>query len=190
MVLHLRPCTCGPAPAALHLHRAVLEHCNPPSLPVPRHCVLLAGPQDKESATIPELILLSAPDAHILLLAFTAGAAAALGLVRPCMASRSAAQGSYSGQLHAHSLPPCTAALTELPADHCPGPASETLPLQAAIPYYTGKIIDYASIDPDPHEFKLTTLKMLGVALACAVFTGIRGGLFTVRRGGATGEGG
>lgn len=89
-----------------------------------------APDEDKESATIPELILLSAPDAHILLLAFTAGAAAALG--------------------------------------------------QAAIPYYTGKIIDYASIDPDPHEFKLTTLKMLGVALACAVFTGIRGGLFTV----------
>lgn len=53
-------------------------------------------------------------------------------------------------------------------------------PPQAAIPYYTGKIIDYASIDPDPHDFKLTTLKMLGVALACAVFTGIRGGLFTV----------
>ncbi|KAL4458512.1 hypothetical protein ABPG75_013377 [Micractinium tetrahymenae] len=86
--------------------------------------------EDKESATIPELILLSAPDAHILMLAFTAGAAAALG--------------------------------------------------QAAIPYYTGKIIDYASIDPDPHQFKMTTLKMLGVALGCAVFTGIRGGLFTV----------
>lgn len=54
-------------------------------------------------------------------------------------------------------------------------------PLQALIPYYTGKIVDYASIDPSPHDFKVTTLKMLGVALGCAVFTGIRGGLFTVR---------
>ncbi|PSC71292.1 ATP-binding cassette sub-family B member 9 [Micractinium conductrix] len=86
--------------------------------------------RDKASATIPELIGLSAPDTHILMLAFTAGAAAALG--------------------------------------------------QALIPYYTGKIIDYASIDPDPPAFKRTTLKMLGVALGCAVFTGIRGGLFTV----------
>lgn len=87
--------------------------------------------QDKDSsATIPELILLSGPDAHILMLAFTAGAVAALG--------------------------------------------------QALIPYYTGKIIDYASIDPDPPAFKATTLKMLVVALVCAVFTGVRGGLFTV----------
>ena len=52
------------------------------------------------------------------------------------------------------------------------------------MPYYTGKIIDYASIDPDPHAFRLTTLKMLGVALGCAFFTGIRGGLFTVRAAG------
>ena len=37
--------------------------------------------RDKASATIPELIGLSAPDTHILMLAFTAGAAAALGLV-------------------------------------------------------------------------------------------------------------
>ncbi|PRW60050.1 ATP-binding cassette sub-family B member 9 [Chlorella sorokiniana] len=86
--------------------------------------------KEAESATIPELVRLSLPDSHILFLAFTAGAAAALG--------------------------------------------------QALIPYYTGKIIDYASIDPSPSEFKITTLKMLVVALACAVFTGIRGGLFTV----------
>lgn len=52
--------------------------------------------------------------------------------------------------------------------------------LQALIPYYTGKIIDFASIDPDPRRFRDTTLKMLGVALGCAVFTGVRGGLFTV----------
>ena len=37
-----------------------------------------------------------------------------------------------------------------------------------------------ASIDPDEHAFKLTTLRLLGVALACAIFTGVRGGLFTV----------
>jgi len=37
--------------------------------------------QEAESATIPELIRLSLPDSHILLLAFTAGAAAALGQV-------------------------------------------------------------------------------------------------------------
>lgn len=85
---------------------------------------------DGSNATIATLILLSGPDAPILLLAFTAGAAAALG--------------------------------------------------QALIPYYTGRIIDYASIDPDPTAFRHTTLKLLYVAAACAVFTGIRGGLFTI----------
>ena len=50
----------------------------------------------------------------------------------------------------------------------------------ALIPYYTGKIIDYASIDPDRAAFKLTTFKLLLVALVCALFTGLRGGLFTV----------
>lgn len=50
---------------------------------------------------------------------------------------------------------------------------------QALIPYYTGKVIDYASIDPDEILFKKTLLKLLLVALFCAVFTGIRGGLFT-----------
>lgn len=38
-------------------------------------------PQEAENATIPELIRLSLPDSHILLLAFTAGAVAALGQV-------------------------------------------------------------------------------------------------------------
>lgn len=41
-----------------------------------------------------------------------------------------------------------------------------------------------ASIEPDPRRFRETTLKMLGVAFACAIFTGIRGGVFTVRGGG------
>jgi len=48
------------------------------------------------------------------------------------------------------------------------------------IPYYTGVIIDCASIDPDPKEFQWTCLKLVVVALGCAVFTGIRGGLFTI----------
>ncbi|GAB4821914.1 hypothetical protein N2152v2_008960 [Parachlorella kessleri] len=82
------------------------------------------------NATIMALVKLSAPDTPILLLAFTAGAAAALG--------------------------------------------------QALIPYYTGQIIDYASIDPNPRLFRETTLKLLGVAFGCAVFTGVRGGLFTI----------
>lgn len=51
---------------------------------------------------------------------------------------------------------------------------------QALIPYLTGKIIDFASIDPDRQQFIMTTLKLVGVSLACAVATGVRGGLFTV----------
>ena len=89
-----------------------------------------AEDESQRKATIGALLKLSAPDYFILLLAFTAGAAAALG--------------------------------------------------QALIPYYTGRIIDYASIDPDPAAFKKTTLKLLVVAFACAIFTGIRGGLFTI----------
>lgn len=104
----------------------VLATCSPAALAEPP-----CTPQEGETAaTISELLRLSLPDGLILLLAFTAGAAAALG--------------------------------------------------QALVPYFTGKIIDYASIDPNPAEFRLTTLKLLGVALGCAVFTGIRGGLFTV----------
>lgn len=48
------------------------------------------------------------------------------------------------------------------------------------MPYFTGKIIDYASIEPDHQMFQQTTLKLVGVAFGCAVFTGVRGGLFTV----------
>ena len=55
---------------------------------------------------------------------------------------------------------------------------------QALIPYYTGVIIDYASIDPNADAFQWTCVKLIAVTLGCAVFTGVRGGLFTV--GGAT----
>ena len=48
------------------------------------------------------------------------------------------------------------------------------------MPYFTGKIIDYASIEPDRQMFQQTTLKLVGVAFGCAVFTGVRGGLFTL----------
>ncbi len=51
---------------------------------------------------------------------------------------------------------------------------------QALIPFLTGQIIDYASIDPDRHRFKTTTVKLVGASFACAVVTGIRGGLFTI----------
>lgn len=50
---------------------------------------------------------------------------------------------------------------------------------QAMIPYYTGLIIDYASITPDRHMFAVTTIKLLLVALACSLFVAVRGGLFT-----------
>jgi ATP-binding cassette, subfamily B (MDR/TAP), member 9 len=86
--------------------------------------------QEPRQATIGALLRLSAADTPILLLAFTAGAVAALG--------------------------------------------------QALVPYFTGRIVDYASIDPDPAAFRRTTVKLLGVAAACALFTGIRGGLFTI----------
>lgn len=39
-------------------------------------------------------------------------------------------------------------------------PTRSLPPIQALIPYYTGQVIDYASIDPSPHEFKITTLKV------------------------------
>lgn len=50
----------------------------------------------------------------------------------------------------------------------------------ALIPYFTGQIIDFATIDLDEHAFSMTTLKLVAAAFACAVFTGVRGGLFTV----------
>ena len=89
-----------------------------------------AAAEQAPSATIGVLLGLSAPDGPLLLLAFAAGAVAALA--------------------------------------------------QALIPFYTGRIIDYASIDPDPAAFRRTTLRLLGVAAACAAATGVRGGLFTV----------
>ncbi len=45
----------------------------------------------------------------------------------------------------------------------------------ALIPFYTGQIIDFASIEPDVTAFKEGCLKLLAVAFACAVFTGMRG---------------
>ena len=51
---------------------------------------------------------------------------------------------------------------------------------QALIPYLTGLIIDYASIDPDRHKFVVATVQLVGASFACAVVTGIRGGLFTI----------
>ncbi|CAL8468414.1 g7954 [Coccomyxa elongata] len=96
---------------------------------------LLGKTEEKEAgqkrrSTVAMLLGFSAQDTPLLLLAFLAGAAAALG--------------------------------------------------QALIPYYTGVIIDCASIDPDPKEFQWTCLKLVVVSLGCAVFTGIRGGLFTI----------
>jgi ATP-binding cassette subfamily B (MDR/TAP) protein 9 len=50
----------------------------------------------------------------------------------------------------------------------------------ALVPYYTGQVIDYASIDPDRSKFFDTCLRLVVVAALCGVFTGIRGGLFTL----------
>ncbi len=43
-----------------------------------------------------------------------------------------------------------------------------------------GLIIDYASMEHKQAEFRAATLKLLATALFCGVFSGIRGGLFTV----------
>ncbi|KAK9845905.1 hypothetical protein WJX81_005691 [Elliptochloris bilobata] len=51
---------------------------------------------------------------------------------------------------------------------------------QALIPFYTGRIIDYASIDPDVGQFEHTIVLLILVSLGCSIFTGIRGGFFTV----------
>lgn len=78
-------------------------HFSPPRTSTPAKCTLVFSAsclQDKESATIPELILLSAPDAHILLLAFTAGAAAALGQVREAAACRPTARREDGMPMH------------------------------------------------------------------------------------------
>lgn len=51
---------------------------------------------------------------------------------------------------------------------------------QASVPYFTGKIVDAASIDPDPQAFRQYTVRLVEAAALCAVFSGIRGGLFTI----------
>lgn len=48
---------------------------------------------------------------------------------------------------------------------------------QALIPYYTGRIIDYASIDPDVSQFEHTIVLLVLVSLGCSIFTGVRGGV-------------
>ncbi|KAG2435284.1 hypothetical protein HXX76_007360 [Chlamydomonas incerta] len=50
----------------------------------------------------------------------------------------------------------------------------------ALLPYLTGQIIDFAAIEPDRSKFGTTTLHLLGVAALTGVFTGVRGGLFTL----------
>ncbi|GLC71744.1 hypothetical protein PLESTF_001161500 [Pleodorina starrii] len=50
----------------------------------------------------------------------------------------------------------------------------------ASIAYLTGQMIDYASIELDRSRFTHTTLRLLLVAGLTALFTGARGGLFTV----------
>ena len=50
----------------------------------------------------------------------------------------------------------------------------------ALVPYYTGQVIDYASIEPDQTKFLSTCWRLVLVAALCGVFTGIRGGLFTL----------
>lgn len=51
---------------------------------------------------------------------------------------------------------------------------------QALVPHYTGKIIDSASIQPDGQKFQWNILKLLGVAVGCALFTGSKASLFTL----------
>ncbi|KAK9809885.1 hypothetical protein WJX72_001039 [[Myrmecia] bisecta] len=51
---------------------------------------------------------------------------------------------------------------------------------QALVPYFTGQIIDLAAIESDRHAFYVTIAKLVLVSFACAVFSGLRGGLFTV----------
>ncbi|GFH30272.1 ABC transmembrane type-1 domain-containing protein, partial [Haematococcus lacustris] len=51
---------------------------------------------------------------------------------------------------------------------------------QACIPYFTGLVIDYASIEPDRVKFLTTIKRLVAVAVLCGLLTGSRGGLFTV----------
>ncbi|KAG2446750.1 hypothetical protein HYH02_008311 [Chlamydomonas schloesseri] len=50
----------------------------------------------------------------------------------------------------------------------------------ALLPFLTGKIINYAAIEQDRTKFGPTALRLLAVAGLTAVFTGVRGGLFTL----------
>lgn len=80
-------------------------------LPSRTHTLTLRLPQEHESATIRELAGLAVPDGHLLLLAFTAGAAAALGQVRQPWAAapgRIALRGCAGpGRLPTHDTRPC-----------------------------------------------------------------------------------
>lgn len=49
----------------------------------------------------------------------------------------------------------------------------------ALVPYLSGQVIDYASIDPDRRLFHLSIWKLLFVAVLTGIFTGLRGGIFT-----------
>ena len=51
---------------------------------------------------------------------------------------------------------------------------------QALIPFFTGYIIDYASIDPNKTAFWRTTVELVIVSFVCAIATGVRGMLFTI----------
>ena len=49
----------------------------------------------------------------------------------------------------------------------------------ALVPFYTGEVIDHASIEPDQDQFE-TAIRMMLYAAGCqAIFTGMRGGIFS-----------
>lgn len=50
----------------------------------------------------------------------------------------------------------------------------------AAVPFYTGRVVDRASVDPDRRELLRQTLRLVGVGALGGAFTGMRGGLFTL----------
>lgn len=55
--------------------------------------------------------------------------------------------------------------------------------LQAYIPNITGRILDHAALDINQDVFKQECILFLIVCVACALFSGIRGGLFTYTSG-------
>lgn len=122
----------------------------------------------RRKSTVAILLSFSARDFPLLLLAFLAGGYV-LGFD---MAKRHASVSLRLAKVHF---------VTEIYTVALCGCAGAAAALgQALIPYYTGMIIDYASIEPYPEGFQGTCIKLVLVALGCAVFTGIRGGLFTV----------